>query len=170
MKILVDFITKQFGHIFLANLILKFYGWFKIPMIGFVRPRVMEFTDNRLVVRIPLRRRSKNHLGTMYFGALATGADLAGGVVALNVIFRQKTPIIFVFKELKAEFLKRVEGDALFICDDVQKVSDAVSAAANTTERVNVEFFVNVFVPSKLGDEPAAKFLLTLSLRQKKVI
>ena len=35
---------------------------------------------------MPLRRRTKNHLGSMYFGVLAVGADITGGFLAMEPI------------------------------------------------------------------------------------
>ncbi len=37
-----------------------------------------------LRIRIPLGWRTRNHLGSMYFGALATGADLVGGLLVME--------------------------------------------------------------------------------------
>src|SRR4051794_40679439 len=61
---------------------LRVVGLFKVPVLFFLSPSVVEFNDYRCVVKIPLTRRSKNHLGSMYFGALAAGADAAGGLIA----------------------------------------------------------------------------------------
>ncbi|HEY8887948.1 MAG TPA: DUF4442 domain-containing protein, partial [Gallionella sp.] len=59
----------------LATLGLRLFGFAKIPMMLYVRPSVMEISNERVVVRIPLTRRTRNHLGSMYFGALSVGAD-----------------------------------------------------------------------------------------------
>ena len=61
----------------------KFFLWrfsrFKVAMIGYLKPRLIKLTEQDIVICLPLRRRSRNHLNSMYFGALAVGADLAGG-------------------------------------------------------------------------------------------
>ena len=62
-----------------ATLMLRAFGLFKIPMILFVGPRVVEMNAERCVLKIPLGYRTRNHLGGMYFGTLATGADCAAG-------------------------------------------------------------------------------------------
>ena len=56
---------------------LRLLGWIKIPLIGYVRPRLVNLDDNVAVVKIKLRRRTRNHLHSMYFGALAIGAPPA---------------------------------------------------------------------------------------------
>ena len=57
-------------------------GLTKIPIIGYVKPKLIELNDEKAGVKIKLRRRSKNHLNSMYFGALAVGADVAAGLHA----------------------------------------------------------------------------------------
>ncbi|GAM75988.1 hypothetical protein JCM19241_286 [Vibrio ishigakensis] len=42
----------------------------------------MHIDEARVEVKIPLRRRTKNHLNSMYMGALVVGADVAGGFLA----------------------------------------------------------------------------------------
>ena len=72
--------------LFRETAFLRIFGVFKIPLIFFVKPTVVELTDNRAVVKIPCTYRTKNHLGSMYFGVLCTGADLAGGIMAMRLI------------------------------------------------------------------------------------
>jgi acyl-coenzyme A thioesterase PaaI-like protein len=57
---------------------------FKIPLLAFITPRIVEMSDDRVVVRVRLDRRTQNHLGVMYFGALAMGAELSVATRALQ--------------------------------------------------------------------------------------
>ena len=49
-------------------------GFFKIPLIHYVRPKLVRCNDNEMLKRILFRRRTKNHLNSMYYGALNIGA------------------------------------------------------------------------------------------------
>ena len=60
--------------------LLFLLGFVRIPMIAYVRPKLLSIDENSVRVRIRLRRKTKNHLNSMYFGALAVGADIAGGI------------------------------------------------------------------------------------------
>ena len=55
---------------------IRKFGLLKAPLIWLCRPKVIEHTDEKIEMAIRLRRRTKNHLGSMYFGALAVGADV----------------------------------------------------------------------------------------------
>lgn len=151
----------------LGTLYLRYFGLHKVPMLFFVRPKVVEWTDERVVIKIPLKRRTKNHLGSMYFAVLAAGADLAAGFLAVLSIRQRGEAVSFVFKNVQAEFLKRAEGDVLFTCEEGVMVTDLVEKAIETGERVDLPVPVTATVPSKFGTEPVAKFILTLSLKRK---
>lgn len=160
----------QTSKTLMPTLFVRYFGWRWVPMLAFIRPVVIELSEERVVIKIPLIRRTKNHLGSMYFGVLAAGADLAAGFVAIREIGeigKSGIKIAMVFKDVQGRFLKRVEGDAHFVCQSVQAIK-ALAAKANATgERQEITVPIDVLVPSKLGEEPAAQFALTLSLKKK---
>jgi acyl-coenzyme A thioesterase PaaI-like protein len=145
---------------------LRWFGLTRIPLLFYVGVSVVEISPERMVVRIPLRRRTRNHLGSMYFGALCIGADVAPGAYAMYLIRQQPVSISMVFKDFQAEFLKRAEGDVDFICNQGKEIAELVALAAASDERVERQVVVIATVPS-LNDEPIAKFRLTLSLKRR---
>jgi len=148
------------------TLLLRWFGLTRIPLLFYVGVSVTEVSPERMVVRIPLRRRTRNHLGSMYFGALCAGADCAAGVLAMSLIRQQPERISLVFKDFSAEFLKRAEGDVDFCCNQGKEISDLVAKAAASSERVERQVEVIATVPTE-GDEPVARFKLTLSLKKR---
>src|SRR5262245_2171775 len=108
---------------------LRLWTLIRVPMAFFLGPSVVELTARRSVIRIPLTWRSKNHLGSMYFGALCVGADLAGGLLALQRIEDSRRKVSLIFKDIQGSFLKRAEDDALFTCGDGEVISELVHRA-----------------------------------------
>lgn len=149
------------------NLFLSLYAWFKIPLIGFTGPRVLESSNQRTVLMVPLGYRTKNHLGAMYFGALAIGAELSIAMLAVKKIQESGQRIDFLFKDFKAEFLKRAEGDVHFICEQAQTVVDQINEAKISEERINRTMKAYAIVPSKSETEHIAEFELTLSVKRR---
>src|SRR4051812_41246690 len=88
------------------TVLLRTFGFLKVPLLCFVSPSVVELSDQRCVIRIPLNRRTKNHLNSMYFGALSVGADCAGGLMAVRFIREMGNKISLIFKDCHSEFLK----------------------------------------------------------------
>lgn len=146
--------------------LLRWFGLTRIPLLFYVGVSVVEISPERMVVRIPLRRRTRNHLGSMYFGALCIGADVAPGAYAMYLIRQQPVRISMVFKDFQAEFLKRAEGDVDFICSQGREIAELVAQAAASAERVERQVEVIATVPSQ-SNEPVARFKLTLSLKKR---
>ncbi len=150
-----------------ANLMLRAFGVVKIPLLGFVSPRITHIDNRTVVVRIPLNWRTRNHLGSMYFGVLAAGADTAGGFLAVQRIQDQKARVDLVFKDFRAWFLRRATGDVDFRCDVGAEIGDLVDAAIISGERHEMVVPVLATVPSEDPNTPVARFELTLSLRRR---
>ena len=146
--------------------LVRLFGLFKVPLLFWISPTVVELTDKRCEVKIPLSRRTKNHLGSMYFGVLAAGADSAGGLAAMKMIIESGQDISLAFKEFHAEFLQRAEADTHFICEQGEEISDFVKKVIDSNERHHMPVEVIATCPS-LSSGPVAKFTLTLSLKNR---
>ncbi len=152
---------------FKENLFLTLYAWSKIPLIGFVGPKVLEANNQRTILKVPLNFRTKNHLGAMYFGALAVGSELCIAMLAVKQIQASGERIDFLFKDYKANFLKRAEGDVHFICEEAQVVVDQINEAKTSEERINRTMKAYAIVPSVSQTERVAEFELTLSVKRR---
>jgi len=141
------------------------FGLFKVPLIGYCRPRVTHFNEDSVTVTIRLRRRTRNHLGSMYFGALAVGADLAGGALAVYHAEKMKLKISLAFKAVSGEFHKRPEHDVEFTCNDGQAIAAMIAEAQTQKERINMPVKVLAFCPTQFGHEAVASYELLLSIK-----
>jgi hypothetical protein len=148
------------------TLYVRLFGWLKVPMIAYVRPIVEHLDDDRCVVRIPLSRRSRNHVRSMYVGAFAVGGDIAGGLLALRAAQRRDVVVVPIFRDFYADFFLRAEGDVLFTCTDGPAIKAGVEQAITSGQRVNLPVHVTATVPSKRGVEPVAHMTMTLSIRR----
>lgn len=146
---------------------LRTLGLYKIPILAFVWPKVIELNDHRSELKIPLCYRTQNHLNVMYFGALCVGAEAVVATHVVHEINKTGQRIDFLFKDFKAEFLKRAEADVHFVCDVGEAVRALVQKAANSTERCTETFQSYAITPSKTGDEKVAIFNITLSVKNR---
>ena len=161
-----NWMRKLFSEKAQASLGLRMFGLTRIPMMFYVRPSVTEISNERVVVRIPLIRRTGNHLGSMYFGALSVGADCSVGALAMHLIKQQPENISLIFRNFSAEFHKRAEGDVDFCCNQGNEISHLVARAAASDQRVEMMVHVIASVPDQ-GDDPVATFRLTLSMKRR---
>ena len=149
-----------------ANYYLTLFSITKIPLLWFCRPKIVHISNKSIEIKIPLKRRTKNHLNSMYFGALSVGADITGGFLAMLCIQKSKHNVALIFKDFKADFLKRAEGDVHFTCVEGLKVSQLVEKTIETGNRENMVVHINASVPS-ISNDIVARFELTLSLKEK---
>lgn len=146
--------------------LINAYCAVNIPLLAFVTPRVIALTDEKAEVRVRLDRRSRNHLGVMYFGALAMGAELSIALKALTAIHYSGKKIDFIFKDFQSDFLKRADGHVHFVCADAPKIQNLINRAASSADRFSETFEGYAYVPSA-GEEPVMKYKLTLSVKQR---
>jgi acyl-coenzyme A thioesterase PaaI-like protein len=157
--------NKLFNDTTRETFSLRWFGLTRIPLLFYIGISVAEVSPERMVIRIPLRRRTRNHLGSMYFGVLCAGADCAAGALAMYLIKQKRAHISLVFKNFNAEFLKRAEGNVDFCCTQGTEISELIDQAAASDTRVERKIEIVATVPS-LSNEPVAKFELTLSLKR----
>lgn len=147
--------------------LIRVWAFFNVPMLAWVRPRVIQMDSEKVEIAIPLNRRTKNHLKSMYFGTLAAGADMAAGVALVNEISKSKSKFSFAFKAVKGEFLKRAECTTHFVCQSPSEVANLMKKAEQSGQREELPVKVTAFTPKKLGDTPVAEFELLLSVKKK---
>lgn len=144
---------------------LWYFGHFKVAMIGYLKPRLITLTDKDIVICLPLRRRSRNHLNSMYFGALAVGADLAGGLHGFYHAKQANYKTSIVFKSFQAKFLRRPESDVYFVCSEGDLVKTMMEESASSGERVNKNINIKAYTDYLNNPEEVAEFILELSIK-----
>jgi acyl-coenzyme A thioesterase PaaI-like protein len=149
------------------TLALRLWAFKKIRLISYVRPSVVELTDERCEIVVPLSWRTRNHLRSMYFGALCTGADAAAALIGLKASEKAGGKTAIIFKDMRAEFLKRAEADVHFACEQGREILALLESAERSGERENLLVHVVATVPKLLGAEPVARFTLTLSVKRR---
>ena len=151
-----------------ATLTVRLWSFVNVFLLWFVKPSIVEVNENRCVVRIPLNWRTRRRdIHAMYLGVLCMGADVAAGLIAFNLVREKKIRVSFIFKDLHAEFLKRAEGDVVFTNNEGPLIQQLVARALESGEREEATVRVVATVPSKLVDEPVARFALTLSIKRR---
>lgn len=151
--------------LFVENLKLRLFALAKIPLIFFCRPQILKVDDQSVLVKIPLRYRTRNHVQSMYFGALSVGADLSIGLLATYQIQKAGRKIVLVFKDFKADFVKRAMDDVYFSSTEGDKVTKLIEKVIATGERQNATIHGYAYTKKNGNEEIVAEFDLTLSLK-----
>jgi len=150
-----------------AKKLLSEFSHNKVPMIGFCQPELISLTEQHCEICLPLNQNTKNHVNSLYFGALAVGADITSGFLAIMQVEKTGKPIELLFKDFNADFKKKALADTHFICQEGDKIQAMINQALQTQQRVNQGIVVTAKTPSLSTDDVIASFTLTLSLKHK---
>lgn len=137
---------------------------FKVPLLGICSPKVIELNEEKAVVELPHKFLTKNHVGSMYFGALAMGSELSIALRLLDRMQREKVPVSFIFKDFSCEFFKRAETDVQFVTDQVKSIDQLIDQAAASPERQNGTF--QGYAISTKTKEKLMTYKITISLKR----
>lgn len=161
----MDFLKSQLMEKIKFTALVNLFSLVKFPMVAFVTPEFTDLTPERCVVKVRLGLRTRNHLKSMYFGALAIGAELSIAAPCIQAIQESGQRIDFIFKDFEAQFLKRGDAHVLFTCDSAQGVRDLVTKATEHPERFEQQF--EGYARTVKSDEPIMKYKLTLSVKNQ---
>lgn len=146
---------------------LFWFGLLKIPMIGFARPRIVELSDERIVIKIKLKRKTRNHVKSLYIAGFTIGADLATGFLAFYIARKLQLKVTPIFKSFQAQYLKRAENDVYFVCEAGRSISSMIKASQASGERENMLVNVDAFTDYLKNPDKVADLGIELSVKVK---
>ena len=150
------------------TLAVRLWSFQNVFFLWLAKPSVVQLDESGCVIRIPLNWRTRRRdIHAMYLGVLCMGADVAAGLPAFDLVRRRKVRVSFIFKDIKAEFLKRAEGDVHFTNADGPLIQGLIDRALASGVREEATVRVTATVPSRLGTEAVARFELTLSIKRR---
>ena len=145
---------------------MRMFGLLKVPLVAFVRPKVVSIDDDSVEMEVRLNRQTRDQTGSLSFGALCIGASSTASYLALRHILIHQLPVEFSFKQMNSKFFKRSEGNVRFFCSQGEEITRSLREAVRSGDRVNVPMIVTATVPSVSDSEAVAEFELLLSLKR----
>jgi acyl-coenzyme A thioesterase PaaI-like protein len=150
-----------------AQRVLWLFGLAKIPMIGYVSPKLILMDDKKIVIKVPYKRKTRNHLKSIYLGALVVGADLVAGFHAFAIGKELNKNLSIVFKDFHAEFIKRPMSEVYFVCNEGLEVRKMIHDSSESGERITRNIPIEAFTNYPDDTELIANFSLGLSIKVK---
>ena len=150
-----------------VNRYLYLFGLTKIPLVFYVGPKIVEYSEKHIILRIKLRRRTRNHLKSMYIASLVVGADISSGFLAFLKMQNADRKISLLFKSIHGEFVKRPMGDCYFLCENGAQVDNMIKRSTETGERLNELSEIKVYTDYYNDKELVAIFKMELSIKVK---
>ncbi|HEY3451000.1 MAG TPA: DUF4442 domain-containing protein [Myxococcales bacterium] len=139
-----------------ANLVMGRALPLIIPLAGGLGIRVEEVGDRRAVATLPLKYRTKNHVGSVYFGAQMTLAELTMGLLLFKLF--PPGPYGMLVKRVEADFLAKAKGKLRAVCELPPDVA-AELARVETSADGKAEAWVPVTLTTREGEVTTVRFL-----------
>ena len=137
------------------------FAMLKVPLLMFTRPRVRTVCSDRYELSIDLARRTKNPYGSMYFGAMAVGAEATPMAHALVIARSMGKTAFFTTKRVAVQFLAPAKAEVTFRSDDGDNVHAALLQAMEDNRAAPAQ----VRVAALCADRPVALFDFELALK-----
>ena len=134
-------------------------------MITYCRPKIKKLNSKEAQVLIPLKRRTKNHFNSMYFGALSIGADFTAGLLVVHLLKKHNSKAKLLFKDFNANFIKRANSNVLFLCSDNELIETSILENLKSKKRVNFKVKVEAVCTDGGEQFKIANFFLTTSIK-----
>jgi hypothetical protein len=138
--------------------------WRALPLAAFAGLRVSRLDEEGCSVRLPGGWRTRNPFRSTYFAAQAMAAEMSTGAPAFVLLADAPSPIALLVVGLKATYIRRIVGEAVFTFEDVAAMRAAIDEAAGDDE---AQVFVARSVGRSREGDVAAEFEVTWSFRRR---
>lgn len=136
-----------------------------LPMGFIARLRIDNISEQSATVSIPYYYATKNPFRSMYFAAQSMAAEMSTAALAMGAVYKSKPAVSMLVIDLKATFTKKAATRIKFVCNDGEKIMQAVENAKLTGEGQTVEAKTQGF--DDFGDL-VSEFFITWTFKVKK--
>lgn len=116
---------KKFRKNILRPLTFSWYMLNRLPSIVFWNVRVSHLDENVCQTVLPFTWRTQNPFGSIYFAALAAGAELASGALCM-LHLTGKDDYSMLVTEFHARFYKKATGTVTFTCNEGKLLAETL--------------------------------------------
>ena len=148
-------------------LLQRFFMLIKLPSAFFMGIKIVAVDLERATVAVPYAWRSQNPFRSTYFAAQAAAAEMSTGVLAMMAL-QGKGKISMLITHMDANYLKKANKKAIFVCEEGLKVRKAVKKAIQTGNAVEVALHTKGFIKDAEGKTvEISNFTFTWSFKTK---
>jgi hypothetical protein len=115
-------------------------------------------------VEVPYKWLNKNPFKSTFWAVLGMAAEMSSGALVLLYTYNQTPSISMLVSKTEGVFLKKATGKTTFICEDGQKVKNAIIKTIQTGE--GVKFQTNM-TGYNTNNEEIAQFTFTWAVKKR---
>lgn len=140
----------------------------KLPAALFMGVKVIELNHDLAKVTVPYRWSSQNPFRSTYFAAQAAAAEMSTGILC-SVHIHDRGSVSMLITDMKAEYTKKVNKKAFFICSMGKEINKVVEQAIQTGEGQQITLEAVGKIKGENGQEEiVSRFWFTWSIKSRK--
>jgi len=144
--------------------LFPFYLLFQLPLAWVAGLRLATLDQGRCVVRMRYRFWNKNPFGSMYFAAMAMGAEMSTGLPAYVFLRQNRKSVSLLLAGMEAVFHKKAVGRLTFEFEDQGELIQALANLAQSGDTCRTVLVSRCYDASK---QLMAEFRFTWTFRQR---
>ena len=156
---------EEFSKRISNGFFFKQFMLFKLPSAFFAGLRIESFDETKAIVSVKQKWFNKNPFRSIYFAVLSMAGELSTGVICMGNIYKRRPAISMLVTEQRGVFYKKATGKIIFICEDGNKMANAVEEALSSMNAVSIVCYSKGMNSSK---ELVAEFWVTWSLKTRR--
>ncbi len=139
---------------------------FKIPSAYISGIRVSSITDNEVMATVKYQWINQNPFKSLYWATQGMASELTTGILVMKRISESGKNISMLVTDQNGSFTKKAVGVITFICNDGDKIKDAVEKTIATGEGQTIVMTAEGFNEEH---ESVSKFEYTWSVKAKEL-
>ena len=159
--------TERFIKKFMNPLNQWLFLFLKLPAAWYMGVKVKVLNTEKAVVTVPYSWRSQNPFKSTYFAAQAAAAEMSTGILCSLAIY-DRGKISMLITDMRAEYIKKVNKKASFVCEMGPEVFEMVQRAIDSGEGQTLTMESIGTMPDEKGNPVVvSKFYFTWSVKAK---
>ena len=118
--------------------LFRLFLLWKLPAAFFSGVRIREIDEQHCVVTVPYKWFSQNPFRSTYFACLAMAAELSTGALGMAHLYKRKEKVSMLVTGMNATFQKKATARTYFVCDDGNRLRDAIQQAIETRNGISI--------------------------------
>ena len=142
----------------------KFRLFSILPMGYLSGMKIKKLDEKACHVEVPYKWLNKNPFKSTFWAVLGMAAEMSSGALVLVYTYNQNPSISMLVSKTEGIFLKKATGKTTFVCEDGEKVKNAIIKTIQTGEGVEFETNMNGY---NTNHEKIAQFKFTWSVKKR---
>jgi hypothetical protein len=157
-----DFKQPRLGPAY--RFLFPIYLLFQLPLAWVAGLRLVSLEQGRCVVRMRHRFWNKNPFGSMYFAAMAMGAEMSTGLPAYVFLRQNRKSVSLLLAGMEADYHKKAVGRLTFEFEDQGELLQALGNLKRSGDACRIVLVSRCYDASK---QLMAEFRFTWTFRQR---